>query len=91
MVGGTVITIIEQPNRIYVNCRGKGSEKRETCAIYVARNADSEQIRPGDNLWWQGSHAFWTPADRRVTDCEIPRRSYSGVSSPYAQHAKETL
>lgn len=84
MVGGMVITVIEDGarGRIYVNCRGTGSEKRETCAIYVERNADSEQIRPGDNIWWQGKWAMWTPADRRVVDKEIPRRSYSGVNPP---------
>lgn len=87
MVGGTVITTIEDGDRIYVNCRGTGSEKRETCAIYVERNADSDQIRPGDNIWWQGGWAMWTPVDRRVVEKRIPRRSYSGVLPPAAQRA----
>lgn len=87
MVGGTVITTIEDGDRIYVNCRGTGCEKKETCAIYVERNSDSEQIRPGDNIWWQGKRVMWTPSDRRVIDKEIPRRSYSGVKSPLAKAA----
>lgn len=85
MVGGMVITTIEDGDRIYVNCRGTRSERRETCAIYVERNADSEQIRAGDKLWWQGKWAMWTPADRRVVEKQIPRRSYSGVASPMAR------
>lgn len=88
MVGGTVITTIEDGNCIYVNCRE--NIKRgfaQTCAIYVERNADSEQIRPGDSIWWQGGRAMWTPTDRRFTDREIPRRSYSGVRSPLAKGA----
>lgn len=85
MVGGMVIATIEDGDRIYVNCQGSGSERREQCAIYVERNADSEQVRPGDNLWWQGKRAMWTPSNRRVVDKEIPRRSYSGVSPPTAR------
>lgn len=85
MVGGMVITTIEDGDRVYVNCRGTGSERRNTCAIYVERNTDSEQIRPGDTIWWQSKWAMWTPADRRFTDRQIPRRSYSGVKPPSAQ------
>lgn len=70
-------------NRVYVNCREVVKRGRpQTCAIYVERNGDSEQMRPGDNIWWQGKRALWTPADRRVVDKEIPRASYSGVRSP---------
>lgn len=83
MVGGTVITTIEAGDRIYINCRDRTYPK-ETCAIYVERNVSSEQIRPGDCVWWQGNRAMWTPADRRVVDREIPRRSYSGVPPPSA-------
>lgn len=90
MVGGMVITTISDGDRIYVNCREIVKRGRaETCAIYVERNSDSEQIRPGDNIWWQGNRAMWTPADRRVVDKEIPRASYSGVKSPLSRRAAE--
>ena len=93
MVGGEVITTItDGPKRIYVNCRERQTtgqqpsrRRRETCAIYVERNADSEQIRVGDGVWWQGKWAMWTPADRHVVDKQIPRASYSGVKSPLAR------
>lgn len=86
MVGGVVIAMQEDGDRIYVNCQERvGRRRPDTCAIYVERNANSEQIRPGDNLWWQGKRAMWTPYDRRVVDKEIPRRSYSGVAPPAAQ------
>lgn len=90
MVGGMVITTITDGDRIYVNCQERGFAGRrrpDTCAIYVERNANSEQIRPGDSLWWQGKWAMWTPTDRRVVDKQIPRRSYSGVKSPLAKRA----
>lgn len=86
MVGGTVVTIIGRGDKVYINCKevlpAKSRRKPETCAIYVVRNADSEQIRPGDNIWWQGKWAMWTPVDRRFTDKQIPRASYSGVKPP---------
>lgn len=88
MVGGMVITTIGDGDRVYVNCKEIIKRGRpQTCAIYVERNADSEQIRPGDNIWWQGKWAMWTPADRRFTDRQIPRRSYSGVRPPAVQKA----
>lgn len=88
MVGGIVITTITDGDRIYINCRENIKRGRpQTCAIYVEKNADSEQIRPGDSVWWQGNRAMWTPTDRRVVDKEIPRRSYSGVKSPLAKKA----
>lgn len=87
MVGGMVITTIADGDRIYVNCQERLTHKGrpQTCAIYVERNADSEQIRPGDTVWWQGKRAMWTPTDRHVVEKEIPRRSYSGVQSPLAR------
>ena len=87
MVGGEVITTItDGPERIYVNCREKVKRGRaRTCAIYVERNADSEQIRVGDTIWWQGKWAMWTPADHHVVDKQIPRASYSGVKSPLSR------
>lgn len=104
MVGGMVITTIEDGNRIYVNCQERVARRQpETCAIYVVRNSDSEQIRPGDSVWWQGKWAMWTPRKNMVStncykhaakcgvdfDIQIPRASYSGVKSPMA--ARSTI
>lgn len=86
MVGGMVIAVIHNGDRIYLNCQERvGRRRPETCAIYVERNSDSEQIRPGDNVWWQGKRAMWTPYNRHVVDKEIPRRSYSGMGPPAAR------
>ena len=56
MVGGTVIECCDHPtdrSRIYINCanRGKNQKRADECAIYVARNQDSEQIEIGDSIW----------------------------------------
>lgn len=86
MVGGMVVAVQEDGDRIYINYQERiGRRRPETCAIYVEHNSDSEQIRPGDTVWWQGKRAMWTPYDRRVVDREIPRRSYSGVGPPAAR------
>lgn len=102
MVGGTVIECCDHPtdrSRIYINCanRGKNQKRADECAIYVARNQDSEQIEIGDSIWWQGSWAMWTPQRNRVNsedaenrllkcgvdyDIQIPRVGYSGVNHP---------
>lgn len=83
MVGGTVIEVIELPKKIWVNV--KDTTYKDTAAIYIERNKDSERIVVGDSIWWQGKFAMWTPGTREVADVKIPRLSYSGVGRPEAQ------
>lgn len=80
MIGGTVIEVIKLPNRIWVNCEEPDSTSK--CAIYVERNAASEQIQPADSVWWQGGFAMWTPYGHERTDVQIPRIGFSGVKRP---------
>jgi hypothetical protein len=81
MVGGTVIEVVEVGERIWLNIRDKTYPK-DTCTIYVERNADSELIRPGDSIWWQSCFAYWTPAARDRADVKILRTGFSGVARP---------
>lgn len=80
MVGGIVIEVAwrADDDRVFVDCRDK--RYRDTCAIYVERNPDSEQIEVGDRIWWQGGLAFWTPSDESRVEVQIPRRGCSGVT-----------
>lgn len=80
MVGGTVIETIILEDKVWVNCKDK--TYKDTCAIYVERNKDSEAIRVGDSIWWQGGYAMWTPQSREFADRKIERRGYSGVRRP---------
>jgi hypothetical protein len=80
MVGGIVIEVIILPDKVYVDCRD--ARYRDTCAIHVVRNQDSETIEFGDRLWWQERWAYWTPADKNRVDVKIPRVGYSGVLHP---------
>jgi hypothetical protein len=82
MVGGVVIEAIELPGSIWVNCRGTGSERNDTCAVLVERNDESRFIQPGDKFWWQSGWAFWTPSDGTEIDKKIPRLSSSGIGRP---------
>jgi len=64
VIGGIVIEASEsksRPELIFVDCRGTGCERSSTCGIYVEKNAASLQIEIGDQIWWQGRRAYWTP------------------------------
>lgn len=85
MVGGIIIDIVKvNQAKWWLNCvetgLGSGAGK-DTCAIYV--NPQDEPIEVGDNLWWQGSYAYWTPDDRARTDVKLPRIGFSGVPHPH--------
>lgn len=63
MVGGIVIEVSEvkdQPDVLFIDCRDRTYSK-DTCAIFVEKNATSEQVQIGDRIWWQGCEAMWTP------------------------------
>ena len=65
MVGGVVIEVAEvkeRPDVLYVDCRGRGTERSTTCAIFVEKNETSLKIQIGDKFWWQSGTAYWTPA-----------------------------
>lgn len=85
MVGGIVVEIIRHAKRIFLKVQDKTYPK-DRCGIYVIRDADSEQIELGDQVWWQGNKVFWTPAATvlgcAVVDYPLDRASYSGVSHP---------
>lgn len=80
MVGGTVIETIDMGNRVWINCK----ERNDVCAINVVRNVDALIVCPGDQIWWQGRNAFWTPqnAAKGIFDITIPRIGYSGAVRP---------
>ena len=65
-VGGEVVMVVLEPDKIWVNTReivlshGQRALGGQ-CAIYVERNEDALQIKQGDSLWWQGRKAYWTP------------------------------
>lgn len=79
-VGGTVTEVLTLPRKIYINTHE--TRTGESCAIYVERTPEAEQIKEGDVVWWQGSSAYWSPADKSREDFRIPRIGYSGVSRP---------
>lgn len=87
MVGGTIIDIVKvSPAKWWVNClENRRSASAQPfagteCAIYLNPGAESPEV--GDQLWWQGRYAMWTPADRSRTDVKLDRIGFSGVSRP---------
>ena len=78
MVGGDVVDVVLDGEKVWVNCREPSSG--DTCAIYVVRDERSEIIDVGDRLWWQGRTAFWTPLPiGGSSDIPLKRVGYSGV------------
>ena len=82
-VGGQVIAVSIEPEKVWVNTREivyKNDQRTlgDQCAIYVVRNDNSLQIKQGDSLWWQGRSAYWTPKpDDGREDVAIKRIGYS--------------
>lgn len=77
-VGGKVTEVIVKDDCVYVNTHDSHSE----CAVFVSRCDDSEKIKVGDDLWWQGHSAYWTPASREFLDKQLSKIGYSGVDRP---------
>jgi hypothetical protein len=96
MNGGTVIEVADIPSMasvVFVDCayRPRGHKQLDTCAILLQRCEDSERVKIGDYLWWQGDIAMWTPienVDNRLGiagidfDIRIPRVGCSGIEHP---------
>ena len=80
-VGGKVVDHKIFDEKVYINTND-GSE----CAIYVERDENSEKVKIGDVVWWQGDRAFWTTEDRKTeVETALKRRGFSGVPYPHDQ------
>jgi hypothetical protein len=88
MVGGTIVEVLFEKDRIFLNVQDKTYPK-DRCGIYVVRDSDTERIETGDSVWWQGNKVFWTPTatlpGSDVVDYPLDRASYSGVGHPYGE------
>lgn len=106
MTGGTVLEACHHPKdktKTYVNVGHRSYKKVQECAIYVARCAESDKIEIGDQVWWHGRFAYWTPQYNCVDaleakerglkqgvdyDVKIRRIGFSGVDHPVHGKAK---
>lgn len=90
-IGGVVISVYQpHPRHLVIAvaepCRKDGVKTlnlREAAKVQVALDDDSRAVRPGDTVWWQGSHAYWTGKTGRA-EVPLSRTSYSS-SFPEAQ------
>lgn len=87
MIGGTVVEIIEETERIFLNVQSE-VYPTDHSAIYVERDKDSERIELGDTIWWQGRFAYWSNQSGSETRRAIRKVSGSGVAHP---EGKEVL
>lgn len=54
MAGINVINVVQLPDSTWIQCEELGSY----CAILIETN---HEVKVGDELWWQGPYAMWTP------------------------------
>lgn len=72
MVGGKVIEVLRKGEATRLWCVDSYGDET---AIHV--KTVEELPAPGDDVWWQGRGAYWTPRDRRFRDRELERVGYS--------------
>jgi hypothetical protein len=75
-VGGTIWHVKEEPDGRLVLVNGTGCENRDWLCIKIVPG--DEPLKKGDQIWWQGRKAFWTPEPRNGhEDVAIARVGYS--------------
>lgn len=72
MIGGKVIEIYRQVGRPASRVWCMDPKTGDELAVYVMIPPEVH-AQVGDDLWWQGMKAFWTPADRRSPDWVLTR------------------
>jgi hypothetical protein len=75
-VGGKVVQVYEESDRIWVNTV---DDSGEYCAIFVENFEGDWKLELGDKLWWQQGKAHWTKGE--VTR-ELAKIGCSGVNHP---------
>lgn len=48
----------------------------DECAVY-ADPIEAKDVKPGDRIWWQGGTIYWTTADERIVEKELPKIGFS--------------
>lgn len=71
MEGGIIETITIFPDIMHLIVKGTGNEKKIFMRIKVAIDKNSEQLEPGDSIWWYGKRAFFTRPNTVLGEGEI--------------------
>lgn len=53
---------------------------KDCCGIYTASNPG---FIPGDNIWWHGRTAYWTPRNGQGSESDIPLKRYGCSFDPF--------
>jgi hypothetical protein len=76
MVGGRIVSIREEPDRLCLIVAKKTYSRHEFMGVDCAKTG--HPLRLGDSLWWQGGSCMWTPQDGSYReDTVIPKIGYS--------------
>jgi len=83
MVGGRIVSIREESDRLCIIVAKKVYSRHESMGIDIAKT--EHKVELGDQLWWQGEFCYWTPdGQKEPYDIPIRRKSYSysvGITS----------
>lgn len=66
MVGGTVETATREGEHIVVGVIDKPSHplgKGDWCRVWLEVSEAALAVAPGDDIWWHGRVAYWTPSE----------------------------
>lgn len=92
MVGGRVkdvVPYIDAQGRtlVWANCFRLGRE----VAVDLEDTDVTRCIETGDGLWWHGSYAYWTRANKTITDKRVVRHGFPGVPHPHEQEGSSLI
>lgn len=76
MVGGIVCEVEIKETHQVILVQGTGVEQFDFAQVGLTLD-DPTIIRPGDQLWWQGHLAYWTPRDKSREDVPMKRYGYA--------------
>jgi len=74
MVGGRVEFVEpREDGGVDLVVTGTGYESNRTIVVGIHRGTRSDEIRPGDKVWWHARRLMWTPAAGMDTDVVFSR------------------
>lgn len=64
VVGGNIYSIFKDGKQAHIVVQGTGCEKNEFIEVIVEYS--EVNLKVGDQLWWHGRWAYWTPQNEGV-------------------------
>lgn len=86
MIGGVIIDVAYRGPAVRLWCvdphDASGSHKisiHGECGVLISATGEIPGV--GDSVWWQASHVYWTPKDKRFVDWPLLKIGAASSSS----------